>query len=132
MMPDTGLDKVRLDKWLWAARFFKTRSLAAEAVNGGKVHANGARTKPAHPVRLGESLTIRRGAYDYQVIVRGLSCRRGPASQAVLLYEETPESVQKREVLANQIKLQATPRPPGRPNKKDRRRIIRFTDASRS
>lgn len=118
-------DSVRLDKWLWAARFFKTRTLAAEAVSGGKVHVNGARAKPAHPVRPGQTLTIRRGPYEYGVVVRGLSRQRGPASQAALLYEETPQSVQQREAVAEQLKL--VPHPERRPNKKDRRRIVRFT-----
>ena len=120
-------DKVRLDKWLWAARFFKTRALAAEAVNRGKVQVGGVRVKPAHTMRLGETLTIRIGVYEYQIIVQKLSRQRGPAKQAVLLYQETTESLEKRELLAAQIKLQAIPRPPGRPNKKDRRQIIRFT-----
>ena len=127
-----GSDKVRLDKWLWAARFFKTRSLAAEAISSGKIQAEGARVKPAHNVTLGETLTIRRGPYEYTVVVRELSRQRGPASRAALLYEETLESVEKREELAAQIKLQgaATPFPPRRPNKRDRRRIIRFIKKS--
>ncbi len=128
-MTSTNTDKVRLDKWLWAARFFKTRSLAAEAVNGGKVHVNNSRVKPARAVHVGEILTISRGSYEYEVVVRGLSSQRGPASQAVLLYEETVESLRKREILAAQARLQAlaTLHPSRRPNKRDRRRIIRFT-----
>jgi ribosome-associated heat shock protein Hsp15 len=125
-------EKVRLDKWLWAARFFKTRMLAAEAISGGKVHVNKDRVKPAHILRPGEILTIRRGPYEYEVVVRGLSRQRGPASQAALLYEETPGSVQRREALASQAKLHAltAPHPSRRPNKRDRRRIIRFTQQS--
>jgi ribosome-associated heat shock protein Hsp15 len=128
-MEKDAADKVRLDKWLWAARFFKTRSSAAEAVSGGKVHVNKARVKPAHVVRVGENLTVRRGPYEQEVVVRGLSRQRGPASQAVLLYEETIASVQKRGALADQLRLQAltTSHPARRPNKKDRRHIIRFT-----
>ncbi len=125
----TADDQVRLDKWLWAARFFKTRSLAAEAVNGGKVHVNNARAKPAHGVKIGATLSIRRGSDEYVVRVRDLSKQRGPASQAIQLYEETPESIQKRESLAALRKLesQGLPRPTQRPTKKDRRRIVRFT-----
>jgi ribosome-associated heat shock protein Hsp15 len=121
-------DKVRLDKWLWAARFFKTRSLAAEAVNGGKVHVNEARVKPARSVHRGDTLRIRRGPYEYVVVVRELSSQRGPASQAALLYEETLQSLQKRETLAAQRKLQTlqAPHPDRRPTKKERRHIIRF------
>jgi ribosome-associated heat shock protein Hsp15 len=122
-------DKVRLDKWLWAARFFKTRSLAAEAIQGGKVHVNGARVKPAHGVKLGETLSIRRGPDEYVVVVKGLARLRGPASQAVLLYEETTESMQRREALAAERKAQTAlmPHPPRRPSKKERRQIVRFT-----
>lgn len=123
-------DRVRLDKWLWAARFFKTRSQAAEAVTGGKVHLNGARSKPARAVEEGDTLTIRRDPYEYEVMVRGLSRRRGPASQAAQLYEETPQSLQKRQALAEQRRLEAhgAPHLDHRPSKRDRRRIIRFTN----
>lgn len=122
-------DKVRLDKWLWAARFFKTRSLAAEAIQGGKVHVNGARVKPAHAVKPGETLSIRRGSDEYVVVVKGLARLRGPASQAALLYEETAESVRRREALAAERKAQTAlvPHPPRRPSKKERRQIVRFT-----
>ena len=121
-------ERVRLDKWLWAARFFKTRTLAADAVSGGKVHVDGRRVKPAHAVRPGEMLQIRRGPEDYLVAVRALSTRRGPAQQAILLYEESAESRQCREQLREQRRLQ-TPDPSqsaARPTKQDRRRIIRF------
>ena len=119
---------VRLDKWLWAARFFKTRSLATEAVSGGKVHVNEARVKPARAVQIGDTLEIRRGLYEYTVVVKDLSDRRGPASEAVLLYEETADSISKREKLSEQRRLQAQAAPQfeRRPNKKDRRHIIRF------
>jgi len=122
-------DKVRLDKWLWAARFFKTRSLAAAAVSGGKVHVNGARVKPAHAVKSGETLNIRRGPDEYVVVVKGLARLRGPASQSALLYEETAQSVQRREALAAERKAQTAlvPHPPRRPSKKERRQIVRFT-----
>ena len=122
-------DKMRLDKWLWAARFFKTRSLAAEAIQGGKVHVNGSRVKPAHVVKLGETLGIRRGPDEYSVIVKRLASIRGPASQAVLLYQETAQSAQRREALAAERKSQTAlvPHPVHRPSKRDRRQIIRFT-----
>ena len=119
-------NRVRLDKWLWAARFFKTRALAAEAVAGGKVHAGGQRAKPARAVCPGEILHIQRGPDEYTIVVKALSGRRGPASEAVLLYEETAESRQRREALAEQRRLDS-PAYAGRPTKQDRRRIVRFT-----
>jgi ribosome-associated heat shock protein Hsp15 len=121
-------ESVRVDKWLWAARFFKTRSLAADAVEGGKVHLNGARTKPGHSVRVGDELKIRRGPYEWIVRVQNLSARRGPASQAQKLYEETGESKKRREALVAELRLQA-PRglgSEGRPSKKERRDILGF------
>ena len=122
------LDSVRVDKWLWAARFFKTRSVAAEAVEGGKVHLNGARTKPAHVVRAGDELAIRRGPYETVVVVRGLSEQRGPAEQAQTLYEENEASKAAREALASQLRLERGPSFPseGRPSKKERRDIQNF------
>jgi ribosome-associated heat shock protein Hsp15 len=123
MEPST--QALRIDKWLWAARFFKTRSLAAEAVEGGKVHLNGSRTKPGHLVRVGDQLRIRRGPYESIVVVQNLSERRGPAAEAQKLYVETEESKKGREELATQLRLQG----PvgfgitGRPTKKDRRDI---------
>lgn len=119
----------RLDKWLWAARFFKTRSLAAEAVTGGKVNINGDRAKPSRVVRLGDKVAIRRGSYEWRIIVKGVSNRRGPASQAQQLYEETVESVRQREAMMAQLKLERPPKfdSPGRPSKKDRRALERWT-----
>ena len=121
--------RVRLDKWLWAARFFKTRTLATEAVAGGKVHVGGQRSKPSHAVRVGEILRVQRGFDECIVAVKALSDRRGPAKEAALLYEETAESVRRREELGEQRRLQrlAFWRPAGRPTKQDRRRIVRFT-----
>jgi ribosome-associated heat shock protein Hsp15 len=126
-------DDIRLDKWLWTARFFKTRTLAAEAVNGGKVEVNGDRPKPSRVVRIGDELNIRRGPYEWRVIVREVSWLRGPAMQAQVLYEETSESIRKREAAIAQMKLV---RPPefdsgGRPSKKDRRAIAKFTKRGR-
>ena len=117
---------IRLDKWLWAARFFKTRSLAAAAINGGKVHLNGARCKPARNVRIGDTLEIRRGGETLDIIVKRLSNRRGPASEAALLYEESADSVTRRLVQREQRRLstQQAPHPSGRPSKRDRRRLL--------
>lgn len=122
-------EQVRLDKWLWAARFFKTRSVAAEAVEGGKVHLNGNRTKPSHVVRPGDGLRIRRGPYEWVVIVRGVSLKRGPASDAQLLYEEMEESKRNRKALANELRFQGriVSEIKGRPSKKARRDLLRFT-----
>ena len=119
----TDAESVRLDQWLWAARFFKTRSLAAAAAQGGKIHIRGDRAKPARAVRVGDQLQIRRGPYEWVVTVNALSTRRGPAKEAALLYEETAESVRKREAARAQIQAEATPfrERGGRPTKKDRR-----------
>lgn len=122
--------KVRLDKWLWAARFFKTRALATEAINGGHVHLNGYRPKPSRTLQPGDELSIRRGQDEYHITVRELSERRGPASVAQQLYEESEQSRAQREQLAEQRRLLAAaePRPAKRPDKKGRRQIIRFTN----
>lgn len=124
----TDPPKIRLDKWLWAARFFKTRALATEAVSGGKVHLNEARVKPARALRLGDVLAIQRGEQRMTVVVRGLTDRRGPAKQAALLYEETDDSAKRRALLAEQRKLraQSMPHPGQRPDKRQRRKIVRF------
>lgn len=127
MAADTG-GKVRLDKWLWAARFFKTRALATEAINGGHVHLNGTRPKPSRPLQEGDELVIRKGQEEFRITVRELSARRGPASVAQQLYEEHQESLRKREAFREQRRLEAAaqPRPARRPDKKGRRKIIRF------
>lgn len=118
---------VRIDKWLWAARFFKTRAIAADAVAGGKVEVNGDRVKPARAVKKGETVSVRLGPYVHIVRVLGLSGTRGPASVAVLLYEETPESKATREKHAWQLKHAAPviDAGEGRPTKKDRRELDR-------
>jgi ribosome-associated heat shock protein Hsp15 len=117
---------VRIDKWLWAARLHKTRSLAAEAVKGGRVEVNGQRVKPSREVGPGDEIEVTTGQLRRTVVVRGLAERRGPAKEAVLLYEETPESTAARELLAEQRRLSSPP--PGadlgaRPTKRDRRRL---------
>lgn len=123
----TEEEKYRVDKWLWAARFFKTRSLAAAAIEGGKVHVNGERAKPSRAVRVGDQLQITKGTERYIINVRGLSTRRGPATAAAELYEETAESRLQRLEHQEQRRLQAAPAAPDRrPNKRDRRHIIRF------
>jgi ribosome-associated heat shock protein Hsp15 len=121
-------DAVRLDRWLWAARFFKTRSLAAQAIGGGKVQVNGHRVKRAKSVHVGDEIRVRKGPFEQCVIVRDLSQRRGPAKEAQALYEETAESSLKRDTLATQIKSIPKPtfRMKGRPTKKERREIDRF------
>jgi ribosome-associated heat shock protein Hsp15 len=121
--------KVRLDKWLWAARFFKTRSLATNAVSGGKVYLNEQRMKPAKEVHIGDKLKIRTGYTERTVIVQALSIQRRSATEAVLLYEETAESIEKREQLASLSRQNAAlrPRGVGRPTKKERRLIHSFT-----
>lgn len=122
-------EEARLDKWLWAARFFKTRSLAAEAVSGGKVEVNGVRAKPSRSLRPGDRLSVRRGAYEWSVIVKAVTIQRGPASKAQLLYQETEESLRERESVAAQLKFERGPEfdLSGRPSKKDRRAMSRFT-----
>jgi ribosome-associated heat shock protein Hsp15 len=118
---------MRIDKWLWAARFFKTRSQAAEAVDGGHVELNGERAKPARQVKAGDTLRVRVHQNTFVVVVRGLSERRGPASEATKLYEETAGSRTERERLAEQRRLAPTPsyEEGGRPTKRDRRDLSR-------
>lgn len=127
-MNDQALTGVRIDKWLWAARFFKTRGLAAEAVTGGKVHINGQRVKPSRCVREGDQLEIQRAQEAFIVIVVQLSARRGPAREAIQLYTETSESVERRADMALQNKLNAQMHPHSekKPSKRNRRHIIRF------
>ncbi|MGA9165406.1 MAG: RNA-binding S4 domain-containing protein [Thiobacillus sp.] len=122
-------DKMRLDKWLWAARFFKTRSLATQAIEHGRVKLNGERVKPAHDVRPGDRLDIRLGEVDWALTVRGLSVQRGPAPVAQRLYEEDPASHARRQQQASERKLAVSPAAEikGRPTKRDRRQIHRFT-----
>jgi ribosome-associated heat shock protein Hsp15 len=126
--PDTPAPRVRLDKWLWAARFYKTRSAAQQAVDGGKVDIGGERAKRARLVQMGDVIVIRRPPYEQQLVVRGLSETRGPAKEAALLYEETAASREARERLAYQLKNAPTLtfHGTGRPTKRDRRDIERL------
>ena len=112
---------MRLDKWLWAARFFKTRTLAVEAVAGGRVSINREHAKPAKDVKVGDVLALRRPPFEHVVVVRALSDKRGPAAAAALLFEETEESRARRTVLAAEMKAMPQPRFKGRPTKKTRR-----------
>lgn len=130
---NNGEVKTRLDKWLWAARFYKTRQLAAEAVNGGHVHHNGQRVKPSRTIQIGDELTVNKTPFTFELIVEGLTVCRGPAKEARLLYSEKEESIKKREVLSEQRKLNAAqfPHAERRPDKRDRRRIIRFKNVNR-
>jgi ribosome-associated heat shock protein Hsp15 len=121
-----ALQSMRIDKWLWAARFFKTRSIAKEAIEGGKVHYDGDRVKVSKEVRVGMELTIRQGFDEKTVVIKALSEVRGGAPQAQLLYEETPHSVTKREFYSSQRKLANLARPDHRPSKRDRRHIHQF------
>jgi ribosome-associated heat shock protein Hsp15 len=113
---------LRIDKWLWFTRFFKTRSEATTAVTGGLVHVDDERVKPSRPVRSGERLTITKGDLRFEVIVQGMPVRRGPAIEARTHFLETPESVAARERKQEQLKL-APPAPTGRPGKHDRRAL---------
>ena len=128
IVPESEADCVRIDKWLWAARFYKTRALSAEAVDGGKVHVNGERVKPAKAVKRGDSLTVRNGPFTWAVTVRAIGYRRGSAIEAAKLYEESFESRKAREQTAEAIKAErlSNPFPKGRPSKKQRRQIHRF------
>lgn len=121
-------ERLRIDKWLWAARFFKTRSIAADAVDGGKVQVNGERVKPAKVLKVGDELAVRVGPYAWNVTVRGLSDRRGPAPEAQKLYSESEESRLAREAVAAQVRAARPVNPlhKGRPTKKARREIDRL------
>jgi ribosome-associated heat shock protein Hsp15 len=120
--------RTRLDKWLWAARFFKTRSLAVQAIEGGKVELNGERAKRSKGVQPGDTLRVRLGQFEHEIVVRALSERRGPAAEAATLYEETEASRAARERLAIQLKSVTHDfvYEKGRPSKKERRDIHRF------
>jgi ribosome-associated heat shock protein Hsp15 len=121
-------DRHRLDKWLWCARFFKTRSLAAQAVTGGRVHLNGERVKAAHVVRVGDRISLNLEGMSAEIDVLGLPVRRGPAPEARTHYAETPESAARRAQLREQHRLAelSRPRPDTRPDKRERRKLVKF------
>ena len=123
------LDRMRLDKWLWAARFFKTRSLATQAIDNGRVKLNGERAKPAREVKPGDRLDLHVGDFDWTLTVRALAMQRGPAPVAQALYEEDPASQARRQQQVSERKLAGNPAAAikGRPTKRDRRQIHRFT-----
>jgi ribosome-associated heat shock protein Hsp15 len=117
---------LRLDKWLWAARFFKTRALAVEAIAGGRVSVNDDRAKPAKELKLGDAVSIRRPPFEFAVTVRALSDKRGPAAIAAALYEESAASLARRTSIAAEMKAMPQPRFKGRPTKKTRRDYERW------
>lgn len=127
-MPKADSESVRLDRWLWAARFFKTRRLAADAIKGGKVSVDGVRAKPAKELRAGSEVRLTKESYEFVVIVRGLAAQRGPAVEAQKLYQELESSIERRQHLAEQRKIAAAamPQVDHRPDKRDRRRLAEF------
>ncbi len=124
------LESVRLDKWLWAARFFKTRKNAVEAISGGKVHLNGARTKPSRNIHIGDELDITRENYRYHIEVIALNDKRRPAKEAQLLYQESEESIEGRENEREMRKMNSASvsQPDKKPNKKERRQMNKWRD----
>jgi ribosome-associated heat shock protein Hsp15 len=128
MTADEKADNHRLDKWLWHTRFYKTRSLATAAINGGKVHLNAERVKPAHRVRVGDRLSLSLQGIVAEFEVLGLPVRRGPAAEALAHFLETPASAVRRASLKEQQRLAqvSRPRPEARPDKRDRRRLMRL------
>ena len=121
-----NVESMRVDKWLWAARFFKTRSISKAAIEGGKVHHNSERVKVSKEVRVGMELTIQQGFDRKTIVIKALSATRGAAPIAQQLYAETEVSIARRELLATQRKLHNLARPEHRPSKKDRRQISKF------
>jgi len=123
-----GPGAARIDRWLFAVRLYKSRSLAAQAVAGGRVHLNGARVKSAHEVRAGDQLTLMRGAVEFECLVQAIPARRGPAAEAARCYEETAASAVRRAEFAQRMKVAAalTPRPVERPDKRARRQLRRL------
>ena len=127
LINSTGKDRIRIDKWLWAARFFKTRGIAKQAIEGGKVQIDGQRTKPSKEIEIGDIIRLRQGFDEKTVLVKSLNDQRRPFSEAKLMFEETQESIEKRMALAEQRKAQPIIWPSSsKPNKKQRRLIHEF------
>ncbi len=126
--PDAEAGRIRLDKWLWAARFYKTRALAVQAITAGQARVDGVRVKPAHPMRIGERVSVRKSGIVVEADVTALSDRRGNATLAALLYRETEQSVAVRELFVAQrrAEAEASPRFAGRPTKRERRKLEDF------
>lgn len=127
---NTSETSVRVDKWLWAARFYKTRSLATEAIDAGHVRVNEQRYKPGRLIRVGDVVQINRNGDERELVVQALSLRRGPASEAQGLYEETPLSIERRAAAAALRDLAPSPDGAGRPTKRDRRNLQRLRESS--
>lgn len=127
-MSKADRESVRLDRWLWAARFFKTRRLASDAIKGGKVSVNGVRAKPAKELRAGSEVRVTKGSYEFVVIVEALSEQRGPAAEAQKLYQELASSIERRQHVREQQRIAAAAMPQldHRPDKRDRRRLAEF------
>ncbi len=130
-MKEISVNSIRLDKWLWAASFYKTRAIAREMIEGGKVHYNGQRCKPGKTVEVAGEITLRQGNDERKIIVLALSDRRGPAGVAQQLYRETAESIEQREKIAQVRKLNALsmPHPDRRPDKKECRSLMKFKNS---
>jgi ribosome-associated heat shock protein Hsp15 len=126
------MDSVRIDKFLWAARFFKTRQLAIDAVNAGRIHVNDERVKPAKTIKVGDQILVRKPPYDWVIMVRALAEKRGNADFAATLYDETAASVVMRNDLRKELKDLPPPLFDGRPTKKDRRTIDKFLRSQQS
>ena len=123
-----ALGRVRLDRWLWAARFYKTRALACDAIETGAVRVDGERAKPARALKAGDRVLVRKGPVTWDVVVTGLAERRGPARDAALLYAEDEASIAARRETLARLRAEAPPRFPGRPTKRDRRALDDFLD----
>ena len=130
-MKEKSTEGIRLDKWLWAARFYKTRAVAREMIEGGKVHYNGQRSKPSKLVEVAAELTLRQGNDERTVVIQAVSDKRGPATEAQQLYRETEQSIEKREKVALARKMNALtmPHPDRRPDKKERRDLMKFKNS---
>ena len=126
--PDRNGERLRIDKWLWCARFFRSRAQASAAVDGGRVHLNGARVKASHAVRTGDRLEISRDEESWEVVVRSIPQRRRPAAEAAACYEESPQSVARRAARRTERRMAGgpAPRPPTRPDKRARRALLRL------